>query len=243
MSVRFWIGMALCGAWLAAGPAAADDRVASVLGEDIMRAQLAPDDGRGQARRFAALIWPRIARDYIEGNGLLATPDEVAELGLYEAAFEKKDRAQRTRKLAELDQRLESTTLDPGVRAHTEDFRDTLRRLQQHDAESDALPKLDPAQREKTYAPWIEMWKLNQALHEQYGGVVALTQFGPDPQGARAALFADYEAQGRLTFYDQVLRAQFFAMLAETPRMVMKPDEVDFTPYWKRPIPASYYSE
>lgn len=239
MNARFWLGVVLCVAW----PAAADDRVASLLGEDIMRGQLAQDNGRGPARRFAALIWPRIARHYIEGKGLVATPAELAELSAYDAEFEKKDRAQRAQKLAELDQRLVSNALDPETRAHAEDFRDTLRRLQQHDAETDALPKPDSAQLAATYALWIEMWKLNQALHEQYGGAVALTEFGPDPQGARAALFADYEQQGWLRFYDQALRAQFFAMLAEKPPMVVKPGEVDFTPYWKKPIPSSYYSE
>ena len=243
MNARFWLGVVVCGAWLAAIPAAAGDRVASVLGENIMRGQFAQDDGRGPARRFAALIWPRIARHYIEGKGLVATPDELAELRAYDAAFEKKDRAQRARKLAELDQRLESNELNPEARAHVEDFRDTLRRLQQHDAQADALPKPDAAQHAAAYAPWIEMWKLNQALHEQYGGVVGLTSFGHDPQGARAALFADYEQQGLLIFYDEPLREQFFAMLAEKPRKVVKPGEADFTPYWKKPIPSSYFSE
>jgi hypothetical protein len=231
--------MVLCGAV----PAAADERVASVLGEDIMRAQLSQEDGRGAARRFAALIWPRIARHYIEGKGLAATPAELAELGAYDAAFGKKDRAQRARKLAELEQRLKSDTLDPETRAHTEDFLNTLQRLRQHDAEADALPKPDALKQAVTYAPWIEMWKMNQALHEQYGGVVTLTPFGPDPHGARAALFADYEQLGWLQFYDQVLRAQFFSMLTEKPRMTVDPDAVEFTPYLKRPIPSSYYSE
>jgi len=189
------------------------------------------------------LIWPRIARDYIEGNGLSATPDEVAELGAYDVAFEQKDRAQRARKLAELDQRLASNTLEADARARAEDFRNTLRRLQQHDAEADALPQPDAAQRDTTYGPWIEMWKMNRALQKQYGGVVALTPFGPDPQGARAALFADYEQQGKLRFFDALLRGRFYEMLAEKPRSVVEPGEVDFTPYWRRPIPSSYFSE
>jgi hypothetical protein len=87
------------------------------------------------------------------------------------------------------------------------------------------------------------MWKMNQVLYEQYGGVVALTEFGQDPRGARAALFADYEKQGKLRFYDDSLREQFFAMLAKPPRMVVSPDAVDFAPYWKKPIPSSYFSD
>jgi len=240
MNLRFLLIIALF--LPAAIPAAADERVASLLGEDIMRGQLARD-GRGVAQQFAALIWPRIARHYVDNHGLNATAAELAELQAYDDAFEKKDRAQRKRKLAELDQRLTSNELSPEQRAHSEDFRNTLQRLEQHDAEADALPKPDSAGHAATYAPWIEMWKMNKALYEQYGGVVALTEFGPDPRGARAALFADYEKQGWLNFYDEPLREQFFAMLAEKPRIVVRPGEVDFTPYWKKPIPSSYYSD
>jgi hypothetical protein len=227
----------------AAMPVAADERVASLLGEDIMRGQLV-QEGRERAREFAALIWPRIARHYVDGHGLNATAAEIAALKAYDDAFGKKDRAQRKRKLAELDQRLKSNDLSPERRAHNEDFRNTLQRLERHDAEADvAPPKPDSAAQAGVYVPWIEMWKMNKALYEQYGGVVALTDFGPDPLGARAAMFADYERQGRLNFYDEPLREQFFAMLAEKPRMVVKPGAVDFTPYWKKPIPSSYYSE
>ena len=116
---------------LPAIPATADERVASVLGEEIMRGQLARDD-REPAQQFAALIWPRIARHYVDKHGLNATAEELAELEAYDDAFEKKDRAQRKRKLAELEQRLGSNDLSPGERAHTEDFRDTLRRLEQY---------------------------------------------------------------------------------------------------------------
>ena len=226
----------------AAMPVVADDRVASLLGEDIMRGQLV-EVGGGAARQFAALIWPRIVRNYVDGHGLAATAADLAELKAYDEAFEKKDRAQRKRKLAELDQRLQSDDLNPEQRAHDEDFRSVLQRLERHDAEADVQPRPDSAAHAANYTPWIEMWKMNKALYEQYGGVVALTDFGPDPLGARAAMFADYERQGRLNFYDEPLREQFFAMLAEKPRRVVKPGAVDFTPYWKKPIPSSYYSE
>lgn len=239
MNLRLLLIVALL---LPAISAAADERVASLLGEDILRGQLA-QDGREPAQRFAALIWPRIARHYVDEHGLNATAEELAELKAYDDAFEKKDRAQRKRKLAELEQRLESNDLSPEERAHTEDFRNTLRRLEQYDAEPDALPKPDPAGYAASYSPWIEMWKMNKALYEQYGGVVALTESGPDPRGARAALFADYEKQGALHFYDEPLREQFFSMLAAKPRIVVKTADVDFTPYWKKPIPSSYYSD
>jgi len=84
---------------------------------------------------------------------------------------------------------------------------------------------------------------MNKALYDEYGGVVALTRFGPDPHGARAALLADYERQGLLHISDPLLRNEVIAVLETRPSMVIPPDSVDFTPYWKRPIPASYFPD
>lgn len=223
--------------------AAADQRVATVLGEDVMREQVAAANPREQARRFAELAWQPLSRDYIRIKGLAATPDEIAELAAYETEFEKKDRAQRARKLADLTAQLGSDRLTGKERARAEEFRDALQRVSRYDAEKDALPKPDPATRAATAGFWIEIWKMNQALYRQYGGVVALTKFGHDPHGARAAFFADCEKQGRLQFHDMALREAFFALLAERPRFTVAQNELDFTPYWKRPIPGSYYKD
>jgi hypothetical protein len=87
------------------------------------------------------------------------------------------------------------------------------------------------------------MWKMNKAIYEEYGGVVARTRFGPDPHGARAALLRDYEERALLSIADTVLRAEVRATLAAKPLNVIPPDQVDFTPYWKRPIPPSYFPD
>ena len=87
------------------------------------------------------------------------------------------------------------------------------------------------------------MWKLNGAIYARYGGVVTLTGIGPWPHGARAALIADYERQGLLEFAEAGLREDVYAMLQQPPSMVVPPDLVDFTPYWKRPVPPSYFPD
>lgn len=222
---------------------AAEPRVATVLGQDILHEQVAAADAREQARRFAELAWRLLFRDYIERNGLKASASEMAELEAYEAEFEKKDRGQRARKLAELNEQLGSDQLQGKERARAEEFRNTLQRLSQYDAEKDARPRPDPAVRAATAGFWVEIWKVNQALYRQYGGVVALTKFGHDPHGARAAFYADCEKQGKLRFHDTALREAFFTLLAEKPRFIVEPGKADFTPYWKKPIPASYYKE
>ena len=227
----------LCGPATAQAP----DVVATVLDTSITRSDLAAvTDDRTPARKLLALIWDQVAPHYISNHGLKATDAEIAELGAYDRRFETMDRSQRARKLDELDQRLRDEALDADERAYLQDFRATLQRLARYDAERDKEPPADPGRQSAGYAAWIEMWKMNKAIYQEYGGVVARTQFGPDPHGARAALLRDYEEKGLLSITDAGLRAQAREMLAASPMNAIPPDRVDFTPYWKRPIPPSY---
>lgn len=231
-------------ALLPARPLAAQE-VARVLGVAIDRSELQPASGDGPETELARLydrVWSGISRHYIEQNGLNATPQEIAELLDYEREFQRKDRAQRARKLAELEQRLAAPELLAAERAWLEEFRATLARLARSDAESDRGPPPDPAQEAARCAQWIEMWKFHRALYAQYGGVVALIRIGPFPFGARLALIEDYERRGLLKFDDADLRERLLAGLAP-PAIVLAPEQVDFTPYWQQPIPPSYFPD
>ncbi len=234
------LGTALCLPAVAQG----QDRVATVTGIAITRGDLASGAAAvPREARLLELIWPRIASDYVAGHGLSATPAEIEEVIAYHLEFERRDRLQRTRKLAELDDRLENGELAPEERARLEDFQATLRRLAASDKEKASVPPQDRAHLQALQAPWVEMWKMNRAIYERYGGAVALTEMGPWPHEARAALIADYERHGLLEFADADLRERFYAMLQQPPSMVVPPDRVDFTPYWKRPIPPSYFPD
>jgi len=231
---------------LGLGPSGASgaDTVATVLSQIITRSEIAAAEGEQAADiKLYELVWRRVSRHYIDEKGLAATAAEIAEAMEYHREFAARDSVQRSRKLVELEQRLTADGLKPDERAHLEEFRRVLARLAQHDAEQDRLPPPDPARQGQLLTPWIEQWKMNKALYEQYGGIVALTRFGPDPQGARAALLADYEHRGLVRFSDTAQRERVFAWLGRRPSMVTRPEEVDFTPYWKRPIPPSYFPD
>ena len=228
---------------LSVGPLTASgaDGVASVFGNEILRSDLGPEkDEPVQVVRFRDLIWERVARHYVAERGLAATDGEVAEFLSYHREFDRRDRAQRARKLEELNQRLAKGELEVDERAWLEEFRAVLTRLAQHDAEKERSAPPDPEQLGALSRPWLEMWKMNKALHEQYGGAVAVTRSGPEPFGARAALIRDYERQGRVRFYEPRLREALFALLTKPPSVPVPPERVDFTPYWKLPIPPSY---
>lgn len=220
------------------------EELATVLGQGIDRAELdQARDEADRARKFLDLVWARVSRHYIEQNGLTASDAEVSEALAYHREFERKDRIQRARKLEELNQRLAAEGLADKERAHLEEFRAVLRRLAQRDAENDRNPPAGSGQEGKLLAPWIEMWKMNRALYERFGGVVALTRSGPDPRGAHLALIEDYERRGLIRYFDARLRERLHARLAARPSMAIAPGEVDFTPYWKRPIPPSYFPD
>jgi hypothetical protein len=224
--------------------AQAPDPVATVTGIAISRGDLAAGaDAISVEARLLELIWPRIASDYVAGHGLAASPAEIEKALAHHRAFERSDRAQRRRKLEELRERLAEPELAPEERARLEDFRATLQRLAQADEDRSETSTLSAPQRRALMGSWIETWKLNHALYERYGGVVGLSGWGPWPHGARAALVADYERLGLLEFADAGLRVRLYALLRQPPPRPVPPDRVDFTPYWKRPIPPSYFPD
>jgi len=224
--------------------AAGEDVVATLLGHEITGVDIAdPSDGASPVPRLFERIWLPLSRHYIDENGLAATKAELGEAAAYHREFDRKDRDQRARKLQELEERLAGEGIEARERAWLEEFRAVLQRLARRDAEIDLEPPLDPSREAGQLAPWIETWKLNRAIYERYGGVVALTRLGPDPRGARAALIADYERRGLLEFADAVLRARLFEWLEAPPSMPIPPGDVDFTPYWRRTIPPSYFPD
>jgi len=220
------------------------ERAATVTGVVITRDELgAAPEGVARETRLLELIWPRIAGHYVARHGLAATAAELEAVLAYHREFERRDRAQRARKLEELDRRLATDNVGTEERTWLQEFQATLQRLALNDLEQDRMPPQDREQLHALLAQWVEMWKLNRALFERYGGVVALSRLGPSPHGARAALIADYERRGLLEFADAGLREGVYAMLEHPPSMVVPPDRVDFTPYWKRPIPPSYFPD
>jgi hypothetical protein len=232
----------LVGSLLLTGACAADS-VVSFAGEHHTREQFERESSpRARLAGLYDWIWGRVLRDYVQRNALGASAAEQAELEAYDEEFTRRDRAQRARKLIELDQRLSSEKIGSADRAWLTEFRDTLRRLTEHDRRQDAEPP--PAdERARWRRVLIEFWKVSRLLHQQYGGVVTMTPLGPFPHDARVALLDHYERNGVLVFNDAGLRDEFFAPLRAAPGVTVPPHTVDFTPYWQQPIPASYFPD
>ncbi|MCC6531932.1 MAG: hypothetical protein IT531_05230 [Burkholderiales bacterium] len=230
-------------AWLAAAAtsfAQATTAPARVFGEEL-RCEPAPNDSaRACARRILRIARDRIEQDFIRRHGLGATADEVEALHAYNRAFEAQDRDQRARKLLELEGRLANADLDASERARLREFHAVLVRLARYEADVDAGSEVRIDTPVEVLRRWIEYWKLNDALYARYGGVVGLTASGPYAHGARALLIERSLARAEIEILDPVIEQHLRAELAAQPRMRFRGAVPDFTPFWKRPIPASY---
>jgi hypothetical protein len=242
MCNKAWVLLAVLSC--ASLPGLGAERVATVLGGDLSRSELeTAGDEPAQVARFRDWVWERVFKHYVEEQGLAATASDIEALLAYDREFDRRDRAQRTRKLEELHQRLADGGLGDAERAHLEEFRRVLTRMAERDAENEREPPPEYARQAAQYAPWIEFWKANRALYEQYGGTVAATTNGPAPHGARVAVIADYERRGIVRFYDSGLRTRLFELMSRPPAIVVPPEQADFTPYWQLPIPPSYFPD
>ncbi|MGH8642518.1 MAG: hypothetical protein ACRET6_12465, partial [Burkholderiales bacterium] len=97
------------------------DVVATVLSQVITQDEIAATEGeQAPDIRLFDLVWRRVSRNYIDARGLAATPAEIAEAVEYHREFAARDRVQRARKLAELDERLAADGLKPDERARLE---------------------------------------------------------------------------------------------------------------------------
>lgn len=217
--------------------------VARVFGVALECADLGADGPSACAARLLRHVRARAGREFVARNALDATDAELERLGEYNRAFERHDRSQRKRKLAELDARLAADSLAPGERAWLEEFRGVLQRLARRDADIDAGVRVREPIDERTLRGWIETAKLNAALYAKYGGIVGLAAYGPYAHGAIRALIDEHIERGDIRILDAAVAERFFAALAAPPRLAYTEGEPDFTPFWERPIPSSYVAD
>ena len=187
-----------------------------------------------------ASIFSKVIRDYIEQNKLEVTAAEIREFQEYQVRFMAQDRINRQKSLAELEKKLQDPTLDSKAKEQAEKYHATLLSLASYDKQRDEKSAKSSAEAGQGIAMlWTTGWKASKSIYEKYGGAVAITKFGLDPVGANKCLLEDYEKQGKLTIHDEQLKRALWERLSLPPRLIAKPGEIDFTPYWKKPLPVS----
>ena len=82
----------------------------------------------------------------------------------------------------------------------------------------------------------IRQWKLNRALHAQYGGRIIYQQFGPEPLDAYRMYLKEQQAGGALEFLSPELESEFWAYFSDESRHdFMDPGSEDARNAFSRP--------
>jgi hypothetical protein len=68
----------------------------------------------------------------------------------------------------------------------------------------------DAAARQEIAAAFIKQWKINKALHDQYGGRVIFQQGGPEPLDAYRAFLEERQAAGDFAIDDPAMVEDFW---------------------------------
>ena len=237
------LGGVLCGcalALVAQSQALPTAPAARIFGVDFHCSEFRATDSLACGRALFLRLRAQVEQDYIERRGLAATLDEFAALEAYHIAFERHDRDQRTRKLAELNERLALPQGDAAERGRLLAFREVLVRLARFDSDVDAGTAERALPPPQLLRHVIERTKLEIALYAEYGGAVSLSGSGLFAYGARIALIEELLANGRIALLDEDVARHFRVMLHGNPAIVVRTTAPDFTPFWQRPIPASY---
>lgn len=223
--------------------------VAQVFGQTVTASDLQWVPGtpaQGAAQRLRALALREALDRYIAENRLQATPEDLAAYRDWDRRFRQAEAQRQQRELAELETQLARTDLPADTRAKVEAGREALLKLMRIGAEREAAVKAAEGGRkgpeqeaaDRALRVWIEGHKARKSMYERYGGRVGLTRFGPDPVGASEALLREHEKAGRLRIDDRDLAQAFWEAFILEPRTPARPDQIDFTYYWLKPIPG-----
>jgi hypothetical protein len=241
--MRRLVGLAVVLAGVASGATNAAERLAARIGaEEIRCTAFEAKDVRTCALELLRQLRARAEQRYIDAQGLHATADEIEALRAYERSFARHDRAQRARKLTEIETRLVHMGAELGAaeRERLIEFHTVLQRLAEYEADVARGVEAAPEVATADLAHWIEQTKLDAALYQRYGGTVGLRAAGAYAHSARATLVAEYMRREAVEVADAEIEQHLRTALWAPPPIVFRGSSPDFTPFWLRPLVPSY---
>ena len=212
--------------------------VARVFEVSISATQLPTNETFYRARTLLSIVWKEVERRFVVENGVEATEADFAALAEYTQAVRKARLDYYVREVAEAEAGLQSSWL--------------------------ALPwygdkrRRELEMRKTSFQGLVENWKnfppptgrsperivaakAQKLMYDKYGGVVGINLGGdPYPLGARMALLRKHEQAGELRIMDGALREMFWQLAERPAERLAKPEEIDFTYFWLKPVPKRY---
>ena len=178
------------------------------------------------------LVITALARDYIKTHRLNATDDEIHTFKAYQDEFMAKELERWQEQLKSLKAQVEDKTLTHEDFKKNEERISRLKKLIDREQKRGQMSKVADDESQSTYGPIIEAWKFNNSIYQNYGGIVAMTKFGPDPIGAKKELITHYQDGGKLEIFDPLVRSNFWNRVGQPPHLEAKQSEISFIPFW-----------
>jgi hypothetical protein len=204
--------------------------VAEVLGRKILARDIEPPAvspgqqpldaaaaERARHERLRALVWSAVFEDYATRGNIAASPAEIESNVRHLRAFRAQDAVRRAAERHRLEGELARPDLPATRRREAEAHLKTLEQIDAFLAQ-EAERRRDPAlarqaeeAQRRVAAHWVRRWKVDQALHREFGGRIIFQQAGWEPIDAYRRLIEDYEARGAFVVPDPRLRAAVYA--------------------------------
>jgi len=215
----------------AADNPASTNTVAVVFGKSISAADLG-----STGMTMLDVIWREVNDRYAKKNNLVATDQECEAYEKWQVEAGEHDREKRRRELNSLEEQLKSENIAKEKRAQFEKDRKTLLwvEAQEEWAKEVSIPQ---EVKRRASGQWVTFHKVYKAIYEEYGGKVAITAFGLYPIEARRKLIEEYMRAGDIRFLDDGFEVEFWQNYEKGGRLIATKDQIDFTPYWLKPIP------
>ena len=207
----------------AAGPVDPTNTVVVVFGQNLTAAQ-------------SDQFWRAISDRFVQENKLVATDAECEAFEKFQNNSMVKGREQWKHALADIELKLKSGDLPEAKKQELQKNREMYLRLEQTQIKLEQYPGIKEVQR-KNSRQWVTWFKADKVLYEKYGGAVAITKFGLFPFEARRKLTAEHIQRGNIVFVDKTFEAQFWENYQKPGRHLAQKEQIDFTPYWLKPLP------
>jgi len=211
--------------------------VAVVFGKSVSAAEIGLSGSataKAASKSLLDLIWHEVGDRYAKKNNLVATDPECEAFENFQSVATERNREKQQRELSKLELQLKSDNISEEKRTEVEKERKAL--LAGEALLGSAQNSPQEAKRQAS-RQWVTWHKVDKAVYEQYGGKVATTAFGLYPIEARRKLIEEYIAEGKIRFVDADFETQFWKSYEEGGRFFVERKQIDFTPYWLKPIP------
>lgn len=227
---------------VAADPVPNADLLAQVYDQQITRADadaaITKNAARTAADYVGSVIGVSIYKQFAREEKLEVTPEECDQLDRFMAESNANHLRQAREDITRTRQELSSTTLSPEKRTELTERLKTFEKFHENMQNAVDHPGASATNR-KSDERWIIGYKTSRQLYEKFGGQVEVTKFGPRPIGAEKALLEREIAAGKIVIPDPGLKAKIYSAFTVRPGYEAKPNEIDFTYYWTRPVTTS----